>query len=107
MTYSFMSSLQLSSTLNMPDQSIKGFGCLSIGIGVILAIATQALMSVNRPQFDLIWQILVPALVYFDPGRDDGVEIFLATIIDTVYYAAIVYAVTYSVIWFASKRKYQ
>ena len=93
--------------LQLPNQNAKAFGCLSLLIGFILSIAIQAFLFGNSARPDLIWEILAPAWVYFPHGRDDGVEIIFATIIDTVYYGAIIYVIIYAVVRFSGRLKFQ
>jgi hypothetical protein len=71
----------------------KALGCVSLVIGAILSVGVPAFFVGIGARLDDDWIILAPGWNLFRPGRDDGIEIILATILDTLIYAAIVYGI--------------
>lgn len=83
----------------------KGFGCLSLFIGGALAFTAQAILVVAYIQFMPARIILAPGWAYFDPGRDDGTQMFSATILDTLYYTLAFYLISYLAVRFLRREQ--
>lgn len=89
----------------MLNNNSKALGCLSLLVGFIFSTIVHASVFGSGPRFNPAMAILAPAWNYFDPGRDDGVEIILATVADTIYYAVIIYFIARVIVWLSGKFK--
>jgi hypothetical protein len=64
-------------------------GCLSLFCGLVLAIGVPGfLLGINLSP-DSQWFWLAPWWRIFNPGRDDGPQLFGATLLNTLLYSAI------------------
>ncbi len=91
----------------MHRQDAKSLGCLSLLVGGLLSIFIPIFLIGSRIYSDALWVILMPGWVIFRPGRDDGFEILMATILDTIIFGTIVYGIIYGIVRFFDKAKYE
>jgi hypothetical protein len=91
----------------MRRQDAKALGCLSFLVGGLLSIFIPIFLIGSRIYSDALWIILMPGWVIFRPGRDDGFEILMATILDTIIYGALIYGIIYGLVRFVGKAKYE
>jgi hypothetical protein len=65
------------------EVSTKSLGCLALFIGGLTSIIMPGL------------RVRTPGWAIFNPGRDDGPQLLMAVIVDTVIFGAISYGFLY------------
>jgi hypothetical protein len=88
------------------ERRIPRLGCLSFIAGALLAIFIPVfLVGIGLPlDSGLFW--LAPGWAIFHPGRDDGAQILLATIVTAIIYSPIFYGVVHLILRYLAQRKY-
>lgn len=70
----------------MAKYNIKFVGCISVVAGVLLAIYIPAMLFGAHLTVYSKWFWLAPGWAIFQPGRDDGAEILLASLLNIIIY---------------------
>ena len=87
----------------MSELTKKPNGCLSFLIGVLLAVFIPAVLLGLGIYSNALWILLMPGWAIFHPGRDDGFEILMATMLDAMIWWVIAYGVMYGIMNWTSK----
>ena len=89
----------------MRKNDVKALSCLSLLIGGLLSIFIPILLIGNKIYSDVVWVFLMPGWVILRPGAHDGFVILLATLLDTIVFAVLIYGIIYGVVRFLGRAK--
>ncbi len=85
----------------------KDLGCSSLVIGGLLSIIFPVVLIKNNIYSDVAWLLFMPGWLIFRPGAHDIFTILIATILDTIIFAAITFLLIYSITKYFGGAKYE